>query len=57
MLFLAVDKKTHQIGLFDCSDAFYASGERKVKEACAIYEKFYGDDSVDFDKYILSDTL
>ena len=33
MLFLVIDKNTHQIGLFDCSDDFYSRGEQKVDKA------------------------
>ena len=29
MLFIAIDKNTHQIGLFDCSPKFYKSGKEK----------------------------
>ena len=27
MLFIVIDKNTHQLGIFDCSDEFYRSGE------------------------------
>ena len=32
-VFIAIDKKSGQIGLFDCSDSFYRSGEEKVEKA------------------------
>jgi len=57
MLFIAIDKNTHQIGIFDCSPEFYARGEDKVKRAVEAYELFYK--SVDFDpkQYFLTKTL
>ena len=30
-LFMVIDKKTHQIGLFDCSPQFYERGAKKVE--------------------------
>ena len=33
LIFIAIDKKTRQIGIFDCSDAFYESGKDKVQQA------------------------
>ena len=40
-VFIAIDKKTGQIGLFDCSDNFYRSGEEKVEKASEAYDLFY----------------
>ena len=33
MLFIAIDKNTHQIGIFDCSPEFYERGKDKVQRA------------------------
>jgi hypothetical protein len=33
LIFLVIDKKTHQLGLFDCSDRFIQSGANKVAKA------------------------
>ena len=41
MLFIVIDKNTHQLGIFDCSDEFYRSGEDKVLRAEDAYELFY----------------
>ena len=41
MLFIAIDKNTHQIGLFDCSPKFYKSGKEKVEKASEIFDLFY----------------
>jgi len=41
MLFIAIDKTTGQIGVFDCSDNFYESGLNKVQQAVEQYKLFY----------------
>ena len=41
MLFIAIDKNTHQIGIFDCSPEFYERGKDKVQRAVQAYELFY----------------
>ena len=33
MLFIVIDKTTHQLGIFDCSPEFYESGKDKVERA------------------------
>ena len=40
-LFIAIDKNTHQIGMFDCSPRFYERGEEKVRKASEAYDLFY----------------
>ena len=57
MLFIVIDKETHQIGLFDCSPDFYARGEDKVRKACDAYELFYQTDNFDHKQYLLTKTL
>jgi hypothetical protein len=56
-LFIAIDKNTHQIGIFDCSDRFYQSGLDKVKRASEVYELFYKTENFDPDQYFLTKTL
>ena len=56
-LFIAIDKNTHQIGIFDCSDRFYESGLDKVKKATEVYELFYKTDGFDPSQYFLTKTL
>lgn len=56
-LFIAIDKNTHQIGIFDCSDRFYESGLDKVKRATEVYELFYKTDGFDPSQYFLTKTL
>ena len=57
MLFIVIDKNTHQIKICECSSSFYEKGQRKVQEAVAQYELFF--DSKDFDpnQYFKSETL
>ena len=38
LVFIAIDKKTKQIGIFDCSDAFYESGKDKVQQAVEVLQ-------------------
>jgi len=57
MLFIVIDKETHQIGLFDCSPDFYSRGEDKVRKACDAYELFYQTDNFDHKQYLLTKTL
>jgi len=57
MLFIAIDKNTHQIGIFDCSSEFYARGEDKVKRAVEAYELFYKSEDFDPKQYFLTKTL
>jgi hypothetical protein len=57
MLFIVIDKETHQIGLFDCSPDFYARGEDKVRRACDAYELFYQTENFDHKQHLLTKTL
>ena len=56
-MFIAIDKKTHQIGIFDCSRDFYLSGEDKVERAVQAYELFYNTEGFDPKQYFLQETL
>ena len=57
MLFIAIDKKTHQIGMFDCSPKFYESGKEKVTKAIEVYDLFYKTDDFDPAQYFINKTL
>lgn len=57
MLFIAIDKKTHQIGMFDCSPNFYESGKDKVIKAIEVYDLFYKTDDFDPAQYFINKTL
>ena len=57
MLFIVIDKNTHQLGIFDCSDEFYRSGEDKVLRAEEAYELFYKTKDFNPKQYFISKTL
>ena len=57
MLFIVIDKETHQIGLFDCSPDFYKSGEEKVRKATDAYDLFYKTEDFDSKQYLITKTL
>ena len=57
MLFIVIDKETHQIGLFDCSPEFYKSGEEKVRKATDAYDLFYKTEDFDSKQYLITKTL
>jgi hypothetical protein len=58
MEFLVVDKITHQVGKFTCSEDFYESGENKAAAAVKEYNKFYGEDAyADAETYVIQREL
>jgi len=57
MLFIVIDKITHQIGMFDCSPQFYEKGEEKVSKASEAYDLFYKTRDFDPKQYFISKTL
>jgi hypothetical protein len=57
LIFIAIDKKTGQIGIFDCSDAFYESGKDKVQQAVEQYKLFYDNPDFDPKNYFINKTL
>lgn len=57
MLFVVIDKTTHQIGLFDCSPEFYKSGEDKVRRASDAYDLFYKTENFDHKQHLITKTL
>ena len=57
MLFIVIDKNTHQIGLFDCSPEFYERGLDKVRKATEAYNLFYKTEDFDASQYFINKTL
>ena len=57
MLFIVIDKNTHQIKICECSSSFYEKGQRKVQEAVAQYELFFDNKDFDPNQYFKSETL
>ena len=44
LVFVAIDKTTHQIGIFECSEEFYGRGEQKVESAIEVYKQWQAKD-------------
>ena len=57
LIFIAIDKNTHQIGLFDCSTEFIERGIEKVNKATEAYELFYNTENFDAEQYFINKTL
>ena len=57
MIFIAIDKNTGQIGIFDCSDEFLSSGFDKVEKASEIYDLFYKTEDFKPQDYFINKTL
>ena len=57
MIFIAIDKNTGQIGIFDCSDEFLSSGFDKVEKASEVYNLFYKTEGFDPQNYFINKTL
>ena len=57
MVFIVIDKNTHQLGIFDCSDEFYAKGRDKVQRAVEAYKLFYKQKDFDPKQYFMNQTL
>ena len=56
-MFIAIDKNTHQIGLFDCSTEFLERGQYKVEKASEVYDLFYKSEDFDPNQYFINQTL
>jgi hypothetical protein len=57
MVFIVIDKTTHQLGVFDCSPEFLSSGKDKVDRAEEAYELFYKTKDFNPKQYFISKTL
>ena len=57
LVFIVIDKKTLQTGLFDCSDRFLQSGQNKVAKAVQAYNEFFVNGDGDLSQYYISKTL
>ena len=57
MVFMVIDKSTHQIGLFDCSPQFIQNGKDKVERAVAEYKLFFESEDFDPQQYFINKTL
>jgi exodeoxyribonuclease VIII len=57
LIFMAIDKQTHQIGIFDCSESFLRNGEDKVMRAIDAYTLFFKTEGFDPQQHLLTKTL
>jgi len=57
MIFMAIDKNTGQIGIYDCSTNFYKTGFDKVEKASEIYDLFFNNKDFDPNNYFINQTL
>jgi len=57
LVFIAIDKNTNQLGIFECSDAFYESGQNKVQQAVEQYKLFYENPDFDPKNYFINKVL
>jgi hypothetical protein len=56
-VFVAIDKGSLDIGIFECSDEFYESGKRKLEQGIANYKYFFGSEEIDLNQYVLRGIL
>ena len=56
-IFIAIDKNTNQIGIYDCSPKFLENGREKVNEAVANYRLIFKDKGFDAKNYFINETL
>jgi hypothetical protein len=57
MVFIAVDKNTRKIGIYDCSPQFLERGKDKVERAIEAYRLFFKDENFDLKNYCITETL
>ena len=57
MIFMVIDKSTHQIGIFDCSPRFLENGKDKVEQAIEAYELFFKNPDFDPKQFFINKTL
>jgi hypothetical protein len=57
LVFMAIDKNTHQIGVYDCSDEFLNRGKEKVEKAVEAYDLFYNNPEFKPENYFINLTL
>jgi hypothetical protein len=57
MIFIVIDKNTHRIKVFDCSDTFLQRGYDKVMRATEVFNLFHKTLDFDPNQYFINDTL
>ena len=56
MIFVAVDKNSHKLRIYECSEKFLSSGKNKVVDAIAAY-RLINSDEYDPSQYLETETL
>ena len=56
-VFIVIDKGSLDIGIFECSQEFYARGEEKLHKAIDTYKDFFTGEGIDLDQYVLKGLL
>ena len=54
--FVVIDKKTHEIGIYTCSNEFLQSGKEKLERGIASYKYFFQEDN-DVEQYCIRGVL
>lgn len=57
MIFIVMDKATHNIKVCDCSDKFLQKGENKVIKACEMFDLHHNTPDFDPNQYFINETL
>ena len=56
-IFIAIDKGSLDIAIFECSDEFYEKGKQKFEQGISNYKYFFQTEGVDLDQYVLRGVL
>jgi hypothetical protein len=58
LVFFVIDKTTKMLGIFRPTEDFIRGGERKVEDAIEVYDKFFGESSLeDVSSFIIEEEL
>ncbi len=55
--FLVIDKASLDVGIWDCSEEFYLSGEQKVRQGIDTYVEYFLKQEVEVNDYVITGTL
>ena len=56
-VFIAIDKGSLDIAIFECSDEFYEKGKQKFEQGVSNYKYFFQTEGIDLDQYVLRGVL
>jgi hypothetical protein len=56
-VFIAIDKGSLDIAIFECSDEFYEKGKAKFEQGVSNYKYFFQTEGIDLDQYVLRGVL